>query len=336
MAVRDDENLRPDNKNDEEQNGEELTLDMIKKLLEDAKTGNTEQADEVSGEEDEDFDLYADVLGDDDDTIDIDCDPPDEGFKDADDYHNEAVNAMHRDDPEYAVRITVKGLNRFPDNADLLADRIAFLMDLGDKTGAAAAYEELKIKLPGKKWNWRAYLFSIEFMTNTDAAGFETECRDLIARFKANIPYDERADYAECLFERELGNEDRSLEVLENAVRTRPNAAQCAFELCNRYLTRGMYNEALEAADYALAASCAKHEPFNTGYLLFMRTLARDYNIHMKAYKCETVTAEEIESVKSDYMLIAESFKDDVKGNMSVILTRTKLLRALRPMAKEA
>ncbi|MBR1797553.1 MAG: hypothetical protein IJ757_06060 [Clostridiales bacterium] len=300
---------------------DEETRRLVLKMLEEVEAeedgiDEEESDDEIEETEDDSWD----------DEVEFDFDD----HNDQEDYHNMSVDAVNRGNPAKAYEICEEGLEKFPNDPDLLADRITYAVNMNDMERALEAKEELHRILSMDRWNWRCFFFSCEFMIKADVRNYEAECRRVISCFKEYIPYDERSDLAEYLLEEALGNNDAALEVLERAVTDRSYACQCSVALCDLYLGRGRYEDVIKTANYGLAASAKPQEMVNTAYLLFLRALSEDHLIHMKIYRGETVTADELELVRSEYKLIQEEFLQFLHNYSNTIDIRSKLLSVIK------
>lgn len=82
---------------------------------------------------------------------------------DADDFHNLAVTFAREDDYETALEIVKKGLAVHKTNTDLLADAIKYGSDCGAYDDCSKWCEQLN-RVTKRKWTWRAYSFTIDYL----------------------------------------------------------------------------------------------------------------------------------------------------------------------------
>lgn len=172
----------------------------------------------------------------------------DEEGEDSDYYHNEAVKYARYGKFNKSAQICIAGLKRFPYDVDLLADVIKYSSDAGNRDVSCKYYAVLKDTVPVQRWNWRAYSFSLEYLLN-DPIGNEYECRAIIANYKRYIPYEEKVYVAESELEEALGNADRSMEVLHEALASRENASQCSIRLADMQMDRGLYEDVIATSN---------------------------------------------------------------------------------------
>lgn len=275
----------------------------------------------VTDAEDDD-DSYDDVDDDDDDD-------DDEPAMDADDYHNKAVSCSHKSKYRKAARICMEGLEKFPLNIDLLADTIAYSKDAGDMERAEEYYRILRNQVSFRRWNWRAFSFSFGFLLTADPEANEEECRLLIENYRKYLPYEERADMAESELECALGNAEKGMSILKNALRVRTNASLCALCLADMQMDRGLYEDVITTAAYGIAASAVTHPSINVPYLYYLRTLSRDHLLHRKECAGETITAEEVNDLKEEYELLRSEFPE-LMHYIRNINTRVKMLKFIK------
>lgn len=265
-----------------------------------------------------------------DEEDDDDCfDNTDEDMDD-DDYHNKAVSLALRGRNQEAAKLCIRGLKKFPFCVDLLADTVMYSAKTGDMQTAADYYARLKSSIPFSRWNWRAFTFSFDYLLKADPIANEEECRAIIARYREYIPYTEKADMAESELEAALGNAERSLDVLREAIRTRPNACQCALRLADMQMDRGLFEEVVATTSYGIAASAEPQPSINVSYLYYLRTLAKDNLLHRKECAGESISREELDALKQEYALLDSEFGGELSHHIRTIRTRSRMLKFVR------
>lgn len=247
---------------------------------------------------------------DDEDDFSFDDDEEEEysNVSDADDYHNKACVYARTGKLKKAIEVCLKGLKYFPRNVDLLADIIQYSSESGDWEAAAKYYGMLRKTIPFHRWNWRAFTFSTRYLLDEDPIENEAECRMLISNYKKYIPYEERICMVESELEEALGNRDRSMQVLEEAIATRSNASQCALRLMDMQMNRGMFAEAVHTANYGIAASAEAQPSINMPYLCYLRALAKDHLLQRKECMHEPVSQKEVDAMVKEYKLLMNEF----------------------------
>lgn len=253
----------------------------------------------------------------------------DDSDKDSDDYHNKAVDRARRGRNREATEICMEGLRKFPNNVDLLADTIKYSSEAGDMQTASEHYSVLNANVPFRRWNWRAYTFSFDYLLKEDPIANEGECRTIIEHYKEFLPYEEKASMAESELEEALGNSERSMSVLKEAIRTHANASQCALRLASMQMDRGLFADVLETTDYGIAASARAQPSINIPYLYYIRALAKDHLLHKKVCSGECVTKDELEALEEEYDLLLSEFPE-LMGYAHTIKLRTKMLKFVK------
>ena len=257
---------------------------------------------------------------------DDDDDDDDDDIMDADDYHNKACGFARRGEYKQAANVCLKGLKRFPMNVDLLADTVKYSSDSGDMMTAAKYYAILKNSIPFSRWNWRAFTFSIDYLLGEDPTENEAECRMLVDNYKKWIPYEEKSCMAESELEMAIGNSERSMEVLVDAIAARANASQCALRLADMQMDRGMYEAVINTANYGIAASAEAQPSINVPYLYYLRALAKDHLIHKKECAHNAISSEEVRAMEKEYRLLIEKFTSKMIRYKSNIDMRIDML----------
>lgn len=245
---------------------------------------------------------------------------------DAEAYHNKACVYSLSGKHKKAIEVCQKGLKHFPMNVDLLASIIAYCSDSGDQKSAAQYYATLKDSIPFPRWGWRAYMYAIRYLLSEDPVKNEAECRMLVSNYRKYIPYEEKSYLAESELEEALGNRERSMQVLEEAIATRNNASMCALRLVGMQMDRGMYEEALHTANYGIAASAEAQPSINMPHLCYLRALVKDYLVHRKEFVSEPVSREEVEEVEKEYRLLLKEFSVKMMRHATNIKERISML----------
>lgn len=258
-----------------------------------------------------------------------DGDEEDSDGMDANDYHNKAVEFSRRGKFRQAIDLCVEGLDHYPNNVDLIADTIKYCSESGDMEKAAEFFQVLKQTIPYHRWNWRAFTFSFDYLMEEDPEKNEEICRDIITNYKKYLPYEEKACMAESELEAALGNTQRSMEVLEKAVETHPNACQCALKLADMQLERGLFEEVVNTANYGISASVEVQPSINIPYLLLVRTLAKDALLHRKLFSDSLPSRKDVDEVSEEYDLLVAEFPELMR-HAHVVSTRKKMLKFIR------
>lgn len=235
-----------------------------------------------------------------------DEDDTDEADRRADEYHNKATEYARHSRNRDAVKLCIRGLEKFPANVDLLADVIKYASDSGDMDTARKYFLPLT-DIPREQFNWRAFTFSLDYLLE-NARENEDACRSLIADYHRILPHEEKAFVAESELEEKLGNHKRSLEILEDAIQKLPNAPQAALQLADKQFERGRYEEVIQTTSYAFAASSESQPSINIPYLVLLRLLAEDAILHQHLREGRQVTQQQIDRMRDKYHTFGKAF----------------------------
>lgn len=249
-----------------------------------------------------------------------------ENDMDANDYHNKAVELVRRGKYKQAVALCMRGLSFYPNNVDLLADTIKYSSECGDNETADQHYQALCERVPRNRWNWRAYTFSFDYLISA-VDDREPEIRTLLADYAKYLPFEEKRYMSESELETALGNHQRAMEVLEEAVKQINNAAQCALRLADMQLGHGMYEDVIKTTGYGLSASAETQPSINIPYLYYVRALAEDALLHKKAVESE-IRVDDVRRLRSEYENMSKQFPELMR-HQSNIQTRIKMLNML-------
>lgn len=248
---------------------------------------------------------------------------------DADVYFNKSAELAKKGRLSKAIEMCQKGLDKFPEEIDLLSNILKYSSDMGDDETAEKYLNQLITNIPRKVWNWRTYTFTLDYLLKNPCIN-EAKCREIIGDYKKAFPAEEKSYVAESLLEEKLGNHTKSKEILENAVKERFNAPQCALKLLDLQMEQGEYEEALVTSNYFAIASCETQPSTNQNYQLYARCLIEDALLHKKAFNGENIYLYEIQRIHSLYNRvmkipeIALNFGANIK-NRIVLLNFIKL-----------
>lgn len=257
----------------------------------------------------------------------------DYNFTDPSEYHNKAVSFAKSGDYKEATDVCIKGLEHFPNDVDLIADIVKYASESGRKDIAEDYCEQLKNRVDDKRWNWRCFSFVFDYLIK-DPTNNENECRELIKKYKNLLPWEEKAWFCESDLEEALGNIEKSIETLKEAVRTHSNASQCALKLLEHQLERGLYKDALVTAKYG--ESITEPQPStNEAYFSFCATLIEDHLLRIRAVNGEQLPSEEIKNLQYKYKTLISRFRRQLFHYKTTMETRLNMLYLLREDASE-
>lgn len=218
---------------------------------------------------------------------------------DADDYHNIAVAYSRHQQPERASQICSLGLKKWPENIDLNADALTYMMDAGNLVKAEELANSLQKNCPDRsKWNWRGFTFLLDYYQTVYPEEQKEQIISLISDFKMYLPQEERAYLCDAKRYESLGEYNKAIESLEDAI-SKLNAPQCALKLTDLYFERAKYDDAIRTATLGIAFAAEPQPSIRTAYLLFLRALSKD----ALYLKCGNMAQEDARRILEEYKL---------------------------------
>lgn len=233
--------------------------------------------------------------------------PVSEGRLDPDRIHNKAADYARFGDYEKAYSYVVKGLESFPESVDLLADAAFY-----SNSAEGNKYIAELMRLGFERWNWRAFLFSVDHFLDVELVlgndeGRRTEylknAMRLAEEFIRRFPSDERAYRCKAKV-LQARNRDGDRDAAESIYRSLvidgkvPGTeakrlfpvAQCCVEYIDELLERGAYEDVITAAEVGIASTAQEQPSANMGYFFYTRALAEDSIIQQRC--CESNRAD--------------------------------------------
>ena len=109
----------------------------------------------------------------------------DEIYGDSSDYHNFSVELAMKRQYFLACQLLKRGLEKYTNNVDLLADYLNYGVSAGLKKECKKYFDSL-MEIPRIKWTWRSFSFSIYFLQNkiSDDASTEEEINQLMKQIE--------------------------------------------------------------------------------------------------------------------------------------------------------
>ena len=196
-----------------------------------------------------------------------------------DDFHNAHVEAMRMDEVTLALEIADAGLKSFPDQYDLMADRISALRSLGRVEEARQLIEDWKVRKPDEfTRGWRPAVFYVDLFRGLDltpeaTASIEAALKDVTAKLPLIIkPW---SAYARFLKDR--GRVEEAERVLRQALEFNPFSQELNYVLGELLLAQGKAKDALECLEKALRIDYQEQFEHDVNQYAVWATLAQAY-----------------------------------------------------------
>lgn len=262
--------------------------------------------------------------------------------------HNAAVIYARKKYYDIACRILRKaiGMKKYSYNVDLLADYLKYSICFSDDDQEEAdIYFTRLMSINRKRWNWRAYEFSIDYMLEvleSSPDSYEEKMEEILKLAKEYKDKSKDKEYADRAY-RELanvylgdGNQSEGEKILREAVENIKKVPSCALQLADFYYKRGLYKEAsgyikqcilmnndLEPSvsmgyPYILYALCQIREVYdkveeqgNDGKDFYKKQIKEIEQKYKSAKSCLGEREERIVSLKKQIDLLKEWVEDD-------------------------
>lgn len=171
------------------------------------------------------------------------------------DFHNAFSEAMRLNDPQLALNIVDRGLACFPDDPDLVANKVKALYSLGRPFEAKEFIENWRKSKPDQfVRSWRPIVFYEDLfdgieLTDQDFANL-AEAFDEVTR---KLPYEIKvwAEYADLMMKR--GNVRAAEDIFRRGLEFSPLSQQLNFMLGDLLLRQGRASEAVTYLEKALS-----------------------------------------------------------------------------------
>lgn len=171
------------------------------------------------------------------------------------DFHNAYSEAMRLKDPRLALEIVERGLSFFPEDPDLVADRVRALYSLGCAKEAKEFIENWRQAKPEQfSRSWRPVVFyedlfdSLE-LTQDDFAKLNTAFQDVSSKLPHEIKV--WAEYADLMTKQ--GQWNVAEDIFKKGLEFNPHSQQLNFMLGDLLLKQGRNEEAVEYLEKSLA-----------------------------------------------------------------------------------
>lgn len=236
---------------------------------------------------------------------------------DVDAVHNVAVMYARKNYYDIACRILRKaiGMKKYSYNVDLLADYLKFSTCFSDDDQEEAdIYFTRLMSINRKRWNWRAYEFSIDYMLEkleSSMDSYEEKMKEILKLAKEYKDKSKDKEYADMAY-RELANvylgDDNQMEgekILKEAVENIKKAPSCALQLADFYYKRGLYKEAAGYIKQCILMNNDLEPRVNRGYpyVLYALCLIREVydNVEDKGNEDKEFNKKKVKEIEQKY-----------------------------------
>lgn len=261
----------------------------------------------------------------------------------SDDFHNLAVSLARRDEYLLACDVLQCGLREHK-SCDLLADFLQYSTSCS-RGKEAREYFKLLMGVPRRRYTWRAFAFTINFLqylgeqadgeefllqTAPELANYSSKGCELpqeramlclLADFKKYFPSSEEPYRVEAQVWNYMKDEKKELAVLRAALTKLKVCPKCALRLGDILFDRGDFEEAAEAIARAISDSVRTQTAVNLGYLHYLMGLCR---ISAAGKHDRRLTAEDADKIYYDFNMALSEFRSGRDGYREVIKRSVK------------
>ena len=208
--------------------------------------------------------------------------------------HNVSVVYARDGYYECACSVLKKGLdiNKYAKNKDLLADYLKYstCSQQADFDLAEEYYKRL-LSIDKKRWNWRAFSFSIDYLLSfldsfdSDDEQILNECLQLAKEYKEKLGSSENGDKAYHALANVYfkdGNAAEGQKILRLAVEALKKAPMCALQLSEILFDNGMFDEAGKHIRRCISMNIDVDSSINMGYPYILSALCRIMSVYEK------------------------------------------------------
>lgn len=197
----------------------------------------------------------------------------------ANDFHNAAVEATMSDDPRLALRIIERGLEMYPDQFDLVADRARALTVMGRAVEAKESLEAFHRRKPYEfRRSWRPLLFYIDAVRAGEATPEAiASVREAFLGVVAQNPQQVKTWSAFARFQIEFGQMEDSERTLHDALTHNPFSQELNYVLGELLLRQGRAEDAVTYLENALRVDYQEQFQHDVNQYAVRGTLGQAY-----------------------------------------------------------
>lgn len=248
---------------------------------------------------------------------------------DANDIHNLSTTLARKDEYRLACDVLECGLQRYPNDVDLLADYLQNGIKCGRGERLEEIYDRLE-KVPIRKYTWRGFMFLIEYLqylidqTNDEKVieMYETRILEIADAYKKYYPHSEDPYSAVAQTYKMLNEWEKQADILKEAMEAVNICPKCAVQMADILFDEGRFDEAKMAVERAKKDAIQTQSSVKDGYIYYLSALCTIGSVRKENRE---YSQEEIESIYKDFNLALE----DLCGNrayVSVIKNKTNII----------
>jgi len=195
------------------------------------------------------------------------------------DFHNAHAEAMKMDDPQLALTIAEKGLESYPDQYDLMADRAIALISVGRVQEARTLLEDWRERKPQEfARGWRPVVFYADAAQASELTDEAVESVEAAMRYVTQrLPHESKPWAKYARFEIGLGRLERAEDILRKGLEYNRFGQELNYVLGELLLQQGRADESLEFLETALRTDYQEQYQHDVDQYAVQATLAQAY-----------------------------------------------------------
>lgn len=238
----------------------------------------------------------------------------------ADDFHNFSISILKvANDYRSALEIVRAGLMIHDTNTDLLADAIRYGYNCGEKEACKEWFDRLN-RIGKKRWTWRAFSFGIDYLLELYADSSEEGDEpidpiiDLARSFQHYYPTREDGWISEQQIYTETNDEERGVQVLEEAIQKLPVCPKCWLRYADIMVERGEYDKASSVLK-KLRRTPTSGDAVNKAYTYYLDGICQMTKLmNSEEYETQTVKPEDVQAIYRTFYLASTC--SDIRENI--------------------
>ena len=254
----------------------------------------------------------------------------------SDEFHNLSVILAQEGEYYHACKILDKGLEKYANSIDLLADYLNYGMKCGEEERCKEIYK--KLVMMRRRWSWRAYQFVIDYLKiclDRDASEDIDQIKEIADEFIQVIPDKEEGYLAKAQLLKEMRQENGEetflavLEYVTSDLSPVQRTPKCDLTLADYYYEIG---KNLKAAK-AMIERCKRNSvetqlSVNRNYVYLLSALCKISLFYDSIKEGETKKVEEGSQKEKEILDIYNDYHIAVGTNDARILKHREIIEA--------
>lgn len=266
-------------------------------------------------------------------------DPSNRVLSECDVYHNFIMDLFRVGDYDSAIDVCDYALEKAPYNRDILGDAIKACGD-SSQFDEGEVYLERAMQIPRRRWSFRLFLYSVDFLKTKLSAypmdeNLYQRALDLVEEYIENYPFDEHGynQKAELLIM--MNNREEAIKELNKYIfQVQPDnkdsaseliTAQCCVTLLNLLDDSNNYKLIIQICEKGLRNTTQEQPSAAIGFFMYRKALALDAKAHSEEFQNDATIKDALKFYQAAY---------DLNQDRQYSRTIEQRYSVLRPYAK--